>query len=244
MGQLSARRSDALGTARTPLIVRQHDVRVSIERDLAITEIEQTFFNPRSEVLEGLYAVRLPESAILQEFAVGDEDSVRTSGHIVASARPGVTSAFDQFGAQLEWAGAGRYRGIVSDIRPGKTKIVRLRYVEWLPHFAFGGGTRRSYVYPMGQSAAAQAGGAPNLGEFSLEVDLSGAQISGLSAGLGARNEGSRVVLRKSDFRPHADFVLDLIDPKEKKSGKSQLDAYSSREGDGTRYLMGRCVTR
>ena len=242
VGQLSARRSDALGTARTPLIVRQHDVRVSIERDLAITEIEQTFFNPRSEVLEGLYAVRLPESAILQEFAVGDEDSVRTSGHIVASARPGVTSAFDQFGAQLEWAGAGRYRGIVSDIRPGKTKIVRLRYVEWLPHFAFGGGTRRSYVYPMGQSAAAQAGGAPNLGEFSLEVDLSGAQISGLSAGLGARNEGSRVVLRKSDFRPHADFVLDLIDPKEKKSGKSQLDAYSSREGDGTRYLIAQPV--
>jgi hypothetical protein len=60
VGQLAARRADALGTARTPLIVRQHNVRVRIDRDLAVTEIEQTFFNPRSEILEGLYSVRLP----------------------------------------------------------------------------------------------------------------------------------------------------------------------------------------
>lgn len=239
VGQLSARRPDALGTARTPLIVRQHDVRVRIERDLAVTEIEQTFFNPRSEILEGLYTVRLPESAILQEFAVGTEDGTPQIAGLVASARPGVSSAYEQFSAQLEWAGPGRYRGVVADIRPGKTKVVRLRYVEWLAHYPSASTPRRTYIYPMGQSAAAQAGGAPNLGEFSLEVDLGAAQIGGLSAGLGARNEGSRVVLRKSDFRPHADFVLDLYDPPAGKTKQgSELQAFISRDTDGTRYLL------
>lgn len=253
VGQLSARRPDALGTARTPLIVRQHDVRVRIERDLAVTEVEQTFFNPRSEVLEGLYTVRLPEAAILQEFAVGTEDAAPEVGQVLPSARAGVTSPLEQFGAQLEWAGPGRYRGIVSDIRPGKTKVVRLRYMEWLPHYpdarpgagTSAAGTRRTYVYPMGQSAAAQAGGAPNLGEFSLVVDVSGAQIFGLSAGLGAANEGSRVVLRKSDFRPHADFVLDLFDTSTEKSKErkgDQLDAYIGHEFGGARYLLAQPV--
>ena len=237
VGQLAARRPDALGTARTPLIVRQHDVRVRIERDMAITEVEQTFFNPRSEHLEGMYTVRLPARAILQEFAVWQEDSSPTVGSVVASVRAGVTSAYDSFSAQLEWAGAGRYRGVVRDIRPGKTKMVRLRYAEWLPHYAVKGaaGSRRTYVYPMGQTAAALTGGAPNLGEFSLEVDVSRAEIGGLSAGLGAKNEGSRVVLRRSDFKPAADFVLDLIDPKTRKGDR--LEAYRSDSGD-VRYLL------
>lgn len=241
VGQLAARSPAALGTARTPLIVRQHDVRVRIERDLAITEIEQTFFNPRSELLEGLYTVRLPEAAILQEFAVGTEDEPPQSGQVVGSVRAGVDAGIAQFDAELEWAGPGHYRGIINDLRPGKTKVVRLRYLEWLPRFKTATGSRRTYVYPMGQSAAALAGGAPNLGEFSLEVDLGAAQISGLSAGLGARNEGSRVVLRKSDFRPHADFVLDLLDAAGEKGvapKAGQLDAYLSRASDGTRYLF------
>lgn len=237
VGQLSARRQGDLGTARTPLIVRQHDVRVRVERDLAITEIEQTFFNPRSEHLEGQYSVRLPERAILQEFAVGQEDSTPQVGSVVASVRAGTTSAYDSFTAQLEWAGAGRYHGIVRDIRPGKTKVVRLRYAEWLPHYQVKGaaGSRRTYVYPMGQSAAALTGNAPNLGEFSLEVDVSRAEIGGLSAGLGATNEGSRVVMRRSDFRPAADFVLDLIDGKGRKGDR--LEAYRSDGGD-VRYFF------
>ena len=54
---------------------------------------------------------------------------------MVAGARQGVSS-FDATVAQLEWAGLGRYRGIVSNLTPGKTRMVRLRYVEWLPHIA------------------------------------------------------------------------------------------------------------
>jgi hypothetical protein len=131
----------------------------------------------------------------------------------------------------------GHYRGVISNLLPGKTRIVRLRYVEWLPHLAHPGGARRTYVYPMGQSAAALAGGAPNLGEFSLEVAVNQAQAGGLEAGLGAQIQGDRVVLRRSDFRPHADFVLDLLDPKERR--KDLQEAFRCDEtSEGVRYLL------
>lgn len=239
VGQLLARRPDQIGVARSPLIIRQHDVHVRIVGDMAITEVEQTFFNPRSELLEGVYTVRLPEAAILQDFAVGDEDNGLTSAAVVAGARQGVSS-FDATVAQLEWAGLGHYRGVISNLVPGKTRMVRLRYVEWLPHIAYPSGARRTYVYPMGQSAAAQAGGAPNLGEFSLEVDVNKAQAGGLEAGLSARIDGDKVVLRRSDFRPHADFVLDLLDPKDRR--KDLVEAFRSEETDGVRYLLAQPV--
>ncbi|MFO0577639.1 MAG: AgmX/PglI C-terminal domain-containing protein [Polyangia bacterium] len=235
VGQLTARRPGEFGAARTPLIVRQHDVRVRIVSDLAITEIEQTFFNPRSEHLEGLYAVRLPEAALLAEFSVGSEDGSSARGIVTASARAGV-SGYSDFEGQLEWAGPGRYRGVIRNIQPGKTRTVKLRYIEWLPHISHPDGTRRTFVYPMGQSAAAQAGGAPNLGEFSLEVDVGAAQVGGLSAGLGARTEGNKVVLRGSDFRPRADFVLDLLDAPGRKA--DTLEAFRSPAVDGARYLL------
>jgi tetratricopeptide (TPR) repeat protein len=239
VGQLLARRPDQVGVARSPLIIRQHDVRVRIVGDQAVTEVEQTFFNPRSEVLEGVYTVRLPEAAILQEFAVGDEEGGLATASVVAGARQGV-STFDATVAQLEWAGLGHYRGVITNLLPGKTRIVRLRYVEWLPHLAYPGGARRTYIYPMGQSAAALAGGAPNLGEFSLEVDVNKAQTGGLEAGLAARIDGDKVVLRRSDFKPHADFVLDLLDPKERR--KDLVEAFRSDDTDGVRYLLAQPV--
>ncbi|HNO68839.1 MAG TPA: hypothetical protein PKI49_10040, partial [Pseudomonadota bacterium] len=44
VGQLTARPTSGIGTARTPLIVRSHEVTVTIDGDLATTRVEQTFF--------------------------------------------------------------------------------------------------------------------------------------------------------------------------------------------------------
>lgn len=248
VGQLLGRRPGQTGEARRPLIIRQHEVRVKISADLATTEVEQTFFNPRSEVLEGVYAVRLPERAILESFALGEEGGEPETGTVAARARTGeaVTSSM----AQLEWAGPGRYRGLLREIPAGKTRVVRLRYSEWLSRHPPPLSGRRGYVYPMGQSAAGAAGEVPNLGEFSLEVDLTGAGAGAIEAGMGAQVEGRRVVLRRSDFRPRADFVLDLIDaPKDKEKKAAAADpsrgasagvapAYRGRGADGVSYLL------
>ena len=46
------------------------EVRVRVEDDLAITTVEETFFNPADATLEGIFRVRLPEDAILSRFAI------------------------------------------------------------------------------------------------------------------------------------------------------------------------------
>jgi hypothetical protein len=88
----------------------------------------------------------------------------------------------------------------------------------------------------MGQSAQLQAGSLSNLGEFSLTVDVARAQASALQAGMGAQIEGSTVTMRRSDFRPTSDFVLDLIDGKERV--QNRLIGYKGEELDGQRYLL------
>ncbi|MFZ9633095.1 MAG: VIT domain-containing protein, partial [Alphaproteobacteria bacterium] len=44
-------------------------VSTEIVGDLAITTVEEEFFNPASDTLEGLYRVSVPENAVLERFA-------------------------------------------------------------------------------------------------------------------------------------------------------------------------------
>jgi hypothetical protein len=206
VGLLAARRSDELGAARAPLIVRRHDVRATIDGDRVIADVEQVFFNPRSEVVDGLYTLRLPPGAIPVAFEVQPGDGISPGvmqaigPTVVPIGRRGAGAP----GVALEWAGGERYRARVPSLQPGKTVAVRIRWVEWLARR----GARRTWVYPMG------GGNPPLLGELSLEVDTQRAGAGALEAGMGARVEGHKVVLRKSDFRPRADFALDLLDKK------------------------------
>jgi TonB family protein len=229
VGMLSARAASEIGEARSPLIIRRHDVRTRIDRDFAVTDVEQVFFNPRSDEVEGVYTVRLPRGAILGGFHVlaTDENPSTDPGSwiadpvIVGQARNGESVV----GSALEWAGPSRYRARLATVAAGKTVTVRLRYMEWLTRR----GARRTWVYPMG------GGQSPLLGEFSLEVDTTRAAAGPLEAGMGARVEGGKVILRKSDFHPHADFALDLLDPEKRPQG---LSIYRAQGPDAAGYVL------
>jgi Ca-activated chloride channel family protein len=194
---------DQLGEARWPLAIRTLDVRVTIRHDLAITEVDQTFFNPASDTVEGLYRVRVPRGSLLQRFAV-DRD-----GQLVESVVKEKALARQRYDEQvyqgstedpalLEWEAADQYRARIYPIAPGSTRRIVVRYAEWIGADS----ARRQYRYPIGRG--------PRVGELSLEVDLSEAGAKSIRAGLGARRAGDRVVLVQSDFQPRADFWLDL----------------------------------
>ncbi len=213
IGVLAGRRLDELGVARTPLAVRGHAVKVAVNGDLATTEIEQTFFNARSDVLEAEYRVRLPQGASVASFAVD-------TGNGFVDAQ--VSSLATQQGYELVWAdpsmtlsslaydGPDRLRARVYPVAAGASVRIKLRYTEWLDRH----GDTRTYVYPMASDGEPQL-----IGEFVLEVDTRSAQVGAYRAGMGARVEGGKVVLRRSDFRPRADFYLDLVDAKAPKAG-------------------------
>ena len=217
VGVLEARVPDELGLARWPLVVRRLSVHVRIEGDLAVTEVEQEFFNPASEMVEGLYRIAVPEQAVLQRFAV-DRRGRLVDGYIKEKAQ-----AARQYQAQvyagstldpalLEWDAPGRYRARIYPIQPGATRRIAIRYVEWLRRPAEG--QPRVYRFPMGAG-----GDAPLVSEFEFSADLSGALAGEVRAGHGARVEDGRVVLRRSDFSPRSDLFLELVDGDETPTG-------------------------
>ena len=209
VGMLEARVPDELGMARWPLVIRRLDVRVRVESDLAITEVDQLFFNPASETVEGLYRIRVPEEAVLQRFAV-DRDDRLVDGYVRERAQ--AQRAYEQQvyrgstedPALLEWDAPGSYRARIYPIQPGETRRIVIRYVEWLRPPA--AGAPRMYRYPMGGGARA-----PHVQELSISADVSEAGAERVRAGMGAQVEEGAVRIRRSDFRPRADFWMELV---------------------------------
>ncbi len=206
VGTLRGRAPYEYGVARTPLPVRSHEVHVSIEGDLAVTEVVQTFFNARSDTLEGVWQIRIPDGAIVESFAVNNGYGFMESVPQPIQLNSGYALNWmgnDFYDNRLSYDGPGRLRARIYPIANGATVQVRIRWTEWLAR----SGDRRTYVYPMRGD-----GEPPLLGEFILDVDTTRAAASAFRAGMGAVSEPGRVALRMSDHRPRADFTLDLYD--------------------------------
>lgn len=224
IGALEGRVPDEIGQARWPLVIRRLDVKVRVVEDLAITEVEQVFFNPASETVEGLYRIRVPRGAVLQRFAV-DRDGRLVDGYVreKAQARQAYEaqvyrgSTLDP--ALLEWVAPGAYQARIYPIAPGETRRIAVRYAEWLERPGApseeGELAPRVYRFPMAPGGATP----PHVQELAFEADLSEAGAGRVRAGFGAEVDGDVVRLRKSDLRPRADLVLELWDGEERAEG-------------------------
>jgi Ca-activated chloride channel family protein len=246
MGVLEARVPDEIGQARWPLSIRRLDVSVSIVGELAVTEVEEEFFNPASETVEGLYRVRVPEGAVLQRFAV-DRDGrmvdgfVREQAQARAAYEAQVYRGSTDDPALLEWDTAGSYRARIYPIAPGEVRRIAIRYAEWLRPAAEG--QPRLYRFPMGEG-----GRAPHVQELSFVADVSRAEATDVRAGMGATVSPSasnpgRVELRRSDFRPRADFVLELT-PRESAQHAYRAGHQAPRRVPGSRVIAGEADER
>jgi len=211
-GEIGARKPGSLGEARFPLAITRLEVRARIEDDEAVTRVVQTFFNPASDTLEGLYRVRIPEGAILRRFAI-DRDGRWADGYVKER-----ETARKQYQAQvyegstldpalLEWEAPGSFRARIYPIPAGATRKILVEYSEWLT--PSGPDSTRSYRYPM----AGGGSDVPLLEELDVEIDAAQAGAKTLRAGLSARIEGQKVILARTDFRPTSDFVVDLVGP-------------------------------
>src|SRR5262245_59109741 len=208
MGVLEARVPDEVGQARWALTIRRLDVRVEIEGDLAITEVEEEFFNPASETVEGLYRVSVPEHAVLQRFAVDREGQmvegyVREQQMARAAYEAQVYRGSTDDPALLEWDAPGRYRARIYPIAPGEVRRIAIRYAEWLSRAQEGG--PRLYRYPIAGGGRARKGQG-----MSCVAAVPRAGATRVRAGMGATIERDSVVLRRSDFRPRSDLWLEL----------------------------------
>lgn len=217
LGEVGARRPGNLGEARFPLSLNRLEVRVRIEEDLAVTTVEETFFNPAEATLEGLFRVRLPDDAILSRFAI-DRRGNYVDGYVKEreTARRDYESKVYEGSthdpALLEWEAPGQYKARLYPLPPGSTRKVLYTYSQWLP-LAGPGKSLRAYRFPMGAAAGA---GAPVIQELHIEVDAKKANAEQVRSGLGATlsEDGKRVVLKRTDYVPSADLTVELVGQK------------------------------
>ncbi|HVJ21020.1 MAG TPA: VIT domain-containing protein, partial [Polyangiaceae bacterium] len=223
IGTVGARAPGDKGKPRFSLVVQRLDVRVTIENDFAITEVDETFVNPTATTVEGLFSFRTPPRAVLHRFGVDRKGElvwgrIKESAAAVQQYESNVYAGSQEDPALLQWAGQGVYNARLYPIQGGATRRVVTRYAEWLTRNG-SRGERRLYVYPMAAEGA--RGSLPRIEELTVTFDLSKAAAQVVRSGMGGKRDGNKLVVKAFDFVPRADLAVELFD-----GGQSNPVAY------------------
>jgi Ca-activated chloride channel family protein len=214
LGTVGARPPGDKGKPRFSLVIERLDVRVTIDHDFAVTEVDQTFVNPSSDSVEGIFSFRTPPGAVLHRFGV-DRDGEVVWGRVKESAaakaqyESNVYQGSTEDPALLSWVAPGVYNARLYPIQAGAKRRVVTRYAEWLSRQG-PRADRRLYVYPMAAEGA--RGSLPRIEELRVSLDLAKAGAARVRAGMNGKAEGKNVVIQAFDFVPKADLAVELFD--------------------------------
>jgi Ca-activated chloride channel family protein len=132
----------------TQLDIRYHQVQVTIQDQLAVTHVDQVFYNPNDWTVEGTYLFPLPADAAVSSFTLW-VDGQPVQGQVLDAEQARqqyqqiVSSLRDP--ALLEYAGRGAVQAHIFPIPPHGERRIELQYNQALT--AENGLVR--YVYPL-----------------------------------------------------------------------------------------------
>jgi Ca-activated chloride channel homolog len=130
------------------LEIRYHHVDVTIENQVAVTHVDQVFYNPNDWAVEGTYVFPIPVGATVSEFVLWI-DGEPVQGEILTAdeARRTYEEIVRELQdpALLEYARQGAVKAQVFPIPPGGERRIELKYAEVLT--AENGLVR--YLYPL-----------------------------------------------------------------------------------------------
>src|SRR6267154_625379 len=131
-----------------PLEVTSHQVNVKIDGQVAITSIDQEFYNPNDQRLEGFYMFPVPKGAHIDKFSMEIGGKSVDAELLPADKARGiyediVSKMRDP--ALLEYAGRDLFKVRIFPIEPRSLKPIKISYTELLRSDA---GTV-TYVYPL-----------------------------------------------------------------------------------------------
>lgn len=118
-----------------PLEVKYHHVATDIEEMIAVTSVDQEFYNPTSRRLEGYYLFPIPQDAIISKFSMYI-DGKETEAELLDAAKARniyedlVRKIIDP--ALLEYYGRGMFKARIFPIEPYSTKRVKISYRQTL----------------------------------------------------------------------------------------------------------------
>jgi len=132
----------------TQLAIRYHCVKVTVEDQVAVTRVDQVFYNPNDYAVEGVYIFPLPQDAAVSSFSLWIDGQQMQGEVLDAETARGtyeeiVRNMRDP--ALLEYAGRGAFRVSIFPIPPQGERRIELEYTQALT--AENGLVR--YVYPL-----------------------------------------------------------------------------------------------
>src|SRR4026207_1443514 len=221
-----------------PLEVTSHQVNVKIDGQVAITSIDQEFYNPNDQRLEGFYMFPVPKGAHIDKFSmeIGGKSvdaellpadkARRIYEDIVRKMRDP---------ALLEYAGRDLFKVRIFPIEPRSRKPIKISYTELLRSDA---GTV-TYSYPLSTekfSAQPIRGGG---GKVEVRREQPLASIYSPSHKVEIKRDGpNRAVIgyESKDERPDTDFQL--VYSSEKRDVGLSLITHKSDGEDGYFLLL------
>ncbi len=131
-----------------PLEVKYHYVDVKIEDTVAVTSIDQVFYNPTRHRLEGYYLFPVPENGVIKNFSMyinGKETKAELLDAVKARKIYEDIVRRMRDPALLEYSGRTVFKARIYPIEPGSEKRVRISYTEILNN----DNSTTEYIYPL-----------------------------------------------------------------------------------------------
>src|ERR1700733_506562 len=134
--------------AFAPLEITYHHVNVKINGQIASTTVDQEFYNPNAQRLEGTYLFPVPKGAQIDKFSM-EIGGRQMEAELLAADK--ARSIYEDVvrkmrdPALLEYAGRDAFKVRVFPIEPNSPKRIKLSYSQVLPSDS----GLVSYVYPL-----------------------------------------------------------------------------------------------
>jgi hypothetical protein len=155
------------GQPGDPLEVRRHTVKATITEQIALVEVDETFYNPGDQRLEGTFFFPLPHDSAICRLALYVGDNLM-EGEIAEAQRARRT--FEALIVQqvdpalLEWAGGNMFKMRVFPIEPKSEKRVLISYYEVLKKDH----NRIDFTYPLASDTTQKH----PVGEINLNITV------------------------------------------------------------------------
>jgi Ca-activated chloride channel family protein len=192
------------------LVIRYHHVKVTIQDQVAITHVDQVFYNPNDWTIEGTYMFPIPDEAAISNFTLWI-DGKPVEGKILDAAEARKT--YEQIVASmrdpalLEYVGRGAVQARIFPIPSQGERRIELEYSQVLT--AEGGLVR--YVYPLNTEKFS----AMPIESVTISVDIQSSipirAVYSPSHEVGISRESDRQVTagyEAGNVTPNSDFAL------------------------------------
>ena len=194
------------------LTIRYHRVHVTIENQVAVTEVDQVFRNDASVPVEGTYLFPLPSGAVVEDFKMWVDGQVLEPEILPADEARAIYESYvrrNRDPALLEYVGRDAVRAAIFPIPAGEERRIELRYSQILPseddlmHYRYPLDTERFSAKPLEQVSIVV--------EVTTPIDLGPLYSPTHQDEVVITREGSRsatVAYEANDVLPDRDFEL------------------------------------